>query len=158
MAREVEDQFTQLVPRAAGRAAQFLGVLKQANDTEGLGIPLAATNRSFRDKSVVLRGKVPAGKGNAVELEVFADPQGSALHVGWQVQRNVVGGALSGIGMMQEFNFQNIKNSGKASNVRQLTGAMTAFQDLVFLPVLQQLVEAVEAENAGPRPNGFLGA
>jgi hypothetical protein len=156
--KDVEEQNDHVIANAASRANQFLGVIQKTCEDEGLGIILKPTKRSMRDATIVLRGKVPAGRGNDVELEVFADPQGKALHVGWQATRPVIGGkTLGSIGMFGEMNALARRKANNASNVRALSGALGAFNSMVYEPVVEQLIEAIRAEQ-GPAKNGFLGA
>jgi hypothetical protein len=123
-----------------------------------LGINLQPAKRSFRDATVVLRGPVNAGKGNTLELEVFADVMARNLHVGYQLSRPVAGGnALGHIGMFGEINAMARRGAGKAANVRAQSGIMQAFHGMVFLPVCQQLIDAVQ-QSQRPSQNGFLGA
>jgi hypothetical protein len=158
MSKEIEDNADHVIPRAAERAAQFLGVVQQTCQDEGLGIDLQPARRGRRDDSMVLRAAVPAGRGNNVEIEVFADPQGQSLHVGWIAYREVVGGTmLGGRGLMGDINRARQRNAGKLDNQRALAGSLSAFNSCVFMPVVQQLVDAVQAER-GQRANGFLGA
>jgi hypothetical protein len=158
MGKELEDQYDQIIPGAAGKAGAFLGVLQKRCEEQGLGINLQPTKRGFRDQSVVLRGAIKAGRGNTLELEVFADAMGNNLHVGYQLSRPVAGGsALSNVGIFGEMNAMARRGAGNAGNVRAQSGMMQAFHGMVFLPVLEQLTEAVQQSQSPPK-NGFLGA
>lgn len=158
LSKETEASNDIVIPRAAQRASQFLGVIQQVCREEQLGINLLPTKRSFRDSTVVLRSAIKAGRGNVLQLEVFADPQGNALHIGWQANRETVGGStLGNMGLLGEMNAMSRMNANKAGNQRALSGILQAFDGMVFQPVAQQLLEAVQAEQ-GPRQNGFLGA
>jgi hypothetical protein len=157
VSKEIEEQMDHTVPRAADKAAAFLGVIQETCRNEGLDLALQPVQRSRRDQSIVLRAPIHAGRGNVLELEVFADPMGSGLHVGWQATRETLGGDTFGsFGMLGEMNARRRKNAGKADNQRMLTGLLRSFNDLVYGPVVQQLSEAVAASQ--PRANGFLGA
>ena len=158
MANEVEDQYDQIIPGAADKAGAFLGVIQKTCSEQGLGITLMPEKRSLRDSSTVLKGAVPAGKGNRLELEVFADVMARNLHVGYQLLRPMAGGSLLGNrGMMGEINAINRRNANKAGAVRAQSAIMQAFHGLVFLPVIQQLIDAVQ-QSQQPARNGFLGA
>jgi hypothetical protein len=122
-----------------------------------LDLNLQPATRGFRDKTVVLRAPIKAGRGNVLDLEVFADPQGNSLHVGWQATREELGGPLSNIGMFADMNNSRTRNANKAGNQRALSGILQAFDSLVFLPVVQQLSDAIRIEQK-PQQNGFLGA
>lgn len=158
MSKETEASNDLIIPRAAGRASQFLGVIQRACREENLGLNLQPTKRSFRDSTVVLRADIKAGRGNTLELEVFADPQGQALHIGWQANRLTIGGDVLGSrGLLGEMNAMSRAGANRAGNQRALSGILQAFDGLVFQPVAEQLAEAVRAEQS-PRQNGFLGA
>lgn len=146
-----------LIPRAGSRAKQFLGVIHQRTTSEGLDVSFRPTKRSMRDSSIVLRGPLNVGRGNAVELEVYADPQGSALHVGWVAQREALNGVTQHLGLFQELNWLRNHNAGTAASERALNGILQAFDGMVFRPVVELLVEAVQGDT-GPQRSGFLGA
>ena len=156
--KHVEDEFDVVVRGGSGRAAQFLGVIQKMCQEEGLDVNLQPAKRSFRDSTVVLRGPLKVGRGNQLEMEVFADPQGTGLHVGWQATRATAGGSVLGnVGLLGEINAMRTRNAGKAGAVRAQSGILQAFNNMVFLPVVQQLTVAIQAER-GPSQNGFLGA
>ena len=157
MANEAIDSNDAIIPRAATRAAQFLSVIQQQVRQQGLDISLTPAKRGLRDPSVVLRAPLNVGRGNAVELEVFADPQGPALHAGWIAQRETLNGITQNLGLMRELDWLRNRNANSATAQRALSGTLQAFDGLVFRPVVQMLLEAVQAESAPPR-NGFLGA
>jgi hypothetical protein len=80
------------------------------------------------------------------------------LHVGYQVMRPVVGGrALSNVGIFRDMNNSMQRNANKGGNVRAQSGITQAFHGMVFLPVVQQLIEAVQASQR-PAKNGFMGS
>lgn len=158
MSKEIEEQVDNVIPRAAARAAQFLGVIQKTCEEEGLDLDLQPTRRSRRDDSIVLRGTIRAGRNNELELEVFADAQGTALHVGWQALRAIAGGQMLGnVGMFSDINARRSKAAAKSDNQRALSGILQAFNGMVYMPVVQQLSDAIRAEQ-GQRQNGFLGA
>ncbi len=156
MGKEVEAYNDMVVPRAAGKGDTFLRVIQSTCRDEGLDLNLQPAKKSLRDKTIVLRAPIHAGRGNALELEVFADSQGNSLHVGWEASRPVVGGALAGVGMFGEMNAMSRRGAARGNNQRQLSGVLQAFDSLVFMPVVQMLNDAVKQER-GPRQNGFLG-
>lgn len=157
MSKEEEVGNDMVIPRAAGRSAAFLGVIQKTCRDEGLELNLQPAKRGWRDDTIVLRAPIKAGKGNSLELEVFADPQGNALHVGWQANRETIGGPLANIGIFADANNRNIRNAGKAGNQRALSGILQSFNMMIFQPVVQQLMDAVRAEQA-PKQNGFMDA
>lgn len=158
MGTELEDQYDQIILGAADKAGAFLGVLQKRCQEQGLEINLQPAKRGFRDATVVLRGAIKAGRGNTLQLEVFADVMANNLHVGWQLSRPVAGGsALGNIGIFGEMNAMARRGANKTGNVRAQSGIMQAFQGIVFLPVLEELTYAVQ-QSKGPQQNGFLGA
>ena len=123
---------------------------------EGLELDLQPTKRSWRDESIVLRGTIRAGRNNELQLEVFADPQGNSLHVGWQALRAIAGGqALGGIGLFGEINGRRMKAAGKSDNQRALSGILQAFNGMVYMPVVQQLTDAIRASRDSGRTGSW---
>jgi hypothetical protein len=155
--KELEDKFDTVVPGAAGRGGQFLGVLQKRCQQEGLGINLRLAERPRRTGGgVILKADVKASRDNVFELEVFADDMGSSLHVGWEVRRTYVGGSVLGnVGMFGAVNAGIERRANKVGSQRAQSGLMQAFHLTVFMPVAQQLVDAVQVRQG---QNGFLGA
>jgi hypothetical protein len=59
--------------------------------------------------------------------------------------------------MFGEINARRMKAAGNSNNQRNLSGILQAFNGMVYMPVVQQLSDAIKAEQ-GQRQNGFLGA
>ena len=79
---EVDDQFSHIVPGAAAKADQFLRVVRDRCNNMQIGLTLEAAQRSRRDGGgQCLKGDLGSGQG----IEVFADPMGPGLHVGFQL-------------------------------------------------------------------------
>lgn len=161
MAQELEQQFEELVPFAADRAHQFLGVVKQRTSDEGLPLSLQAKSERKTDRTVLM-GTLQAGnwmaKGRELTLTVFADPIGSSLQVGWQLSSPgtpmfVMGRDAYATGMA----VQSMVDS-KPENVRKISAILNAFHQAVFLPTLMQLADAVERARQQQSRDGFLGA
>ena len=154
MAKESILSEDHLIPHAGPRAEQFLGVIQQETLNQGLGIEFVAGRRSMRDKTIVLRAPLKVGRAADLELEVWAEPQGAALHVGWSAQEKVAD-SWNAWGR----DIQTIKQFG--SNVqdaeRKMRGMVQAFHNLVYQPVVQMLVEATQQRRT-PGNDGFLGA
>jgi hypothetical protein len=155
MPKDVEDQFSHIVVGAADRAQQFLGVVQQRCDEMQIGLQLEAFQRSARSGGgMALRGNLKYGQG----IEVFAQPMGPSLQVGYQLTTHQAGGALAGIGLFGEINTRRAKMQSKTGNVREVAGMVQAFNQLVLGPVIQELTDAVAQQRGAPNRNGFLGA
>jgi hypothetical protein len=66
-----------------------------------------------------------------------------------------MGSILAGSTLGQMSSNSHARIDGDSNTVRQLNGKIEAFQETVFLPTLEDLVQAIDAT---PRANGFLGA
>ena len=143
MSRAIDEKFNQLIPEAADRAGQFLGVLQKRCQAEGIGIDLLPTKPKRNNHRVILVGSVPAG-ARPRQLEVFADPIGRALHLGWQTTVELTAGPLSNTTFFRQLEAGIDRLDTGSEQVNRLNGVLRAFHELVFLPVLQQLVDAVE--------------
>jgi hypothetical protein len=157
MSRNIDEGFDQLIPYAADRAGQFLGVLQKRCQAESIGIDLVPTKSQRKKDRVILVGSVPAG-ARPRRLEVFADPTGRALHVGWQTTVEVNAGLLANTAFFQNLEVGMDRLDAKSENVNRLSGVLRGFQELVFLPVLQQLADAMEKVRARQSQSGFFGA
>lgn len=158
MPREIVDGNDTVVPQAAAMASKFLTAIARRTLDEGLDIDLHGARRGIRDLTPILRATVKAGYQNDVQLEVFADPQGRGLHVGWHASRLEIGGFLSQQGSFGRANAMNRAIGGTANKQRKLAGILQSFELLVFRPVVDQLVEAMRVQQSGSSGNGFLGA
>ena len=155
MSRRIDDSFDQLIPNAADRAGQFLGVLQKRCRAEGIGIDLVPTKPERRTDRVILVGNLSAGV-RARHLEVFADPMGRALRVGWQTTVEVNTGLLANSTFVRYIEADIDRKDANAKHVHRLSGILQAFHELVFLPVLQQLADAIETAY-GRSQGGFFG-
>ena len=158
MSKEIEEQVDHVIPRAGERAAQFLGVIQKTCVEEGLELDLQPTKRSWRDESIVLRGTIRAGRNNELQLEVFADPQGNSLHVGWQALRAIAGGqALGGIGLFGEINGRRMKAAGQVGQPARPQRDPPGLQR-DGLHARGPAADRCHPGEQGQRQNGFLGA
>ena len=160
VSRELEQHFDQIIPGAADRSSQFLGVVQQRCQTEGL--PLTLTPKEERrSKRVILQGVIQVGKtlrkGRPMTLQVYADPVGSSLQVGWQLSTDGVPDFLMGFNAVQRGQMSLDRRDSSPENVRQLSGILNAFHETVFRPVMGQLVDALQ-RTQGRSESGFLGA
>lgn len=154
MPTDVEDQFSHIVPGAAGKAQQFLGIVRDRCNQLQFGLTLEAAQRGHRDGGgTCLKGNL----GNGEAIEIFAEPMGPSLHIGYQLTNNMVGGQLAGIGMFGDINRARARKQAKASNVRDVQGKINGFQQMVLLPVIQELTDAIAQQQGRPAGNGFLG-
>lgn len=163
MALGVETDFSQVLPGAADKGNQFLSVLQQRCAAEGIGVNLAPAKPSRREERIVLRGDLQIrasgmkGKGRPMTLEVFADPVGSSLSVGWQLLKDDGGGLFARTGMGQEMQWALDRGDNSPDKNRQVNAILGAFQQSVFLPVLQQLADAIQRQQ-GQGQAGFFSA
>ena len=151
---EVDGQYSHVVPGGAEKADQFLSVVRDRCNQMQIGFVLEAAQRSRREGGGnCLKGKL----GNGQFIEVFADPMGPGLHVGYQVVNQVAGGQLLGnVGSFRELNNSRARRQNKSGHVRQVQGMINGFEQLVLGPVIQELTDAVQ--QGRPAGNGFLGA
>jgi hypothetical protein len=156
--KEVEDSFDQFVPGAAVHSDKFLGVVQQRCNTAGLGITLGPAKTSRKNDRVVMRGVITFGnawRAKGYTLEVYADPRGDALQVGYQLTTEELGGFLANTEYGARVQQGQTRIHNDPNTLRQLNGILQGFHQMVFLPTLQDLVNALGA----PRPSGgFLGA
>ena len=157
MSRQIDQNFDQVVPAAADRGRQFLGVLQKRCQSEGIGIELVATRPDRKKDRVILVADVPV-RGRPRRLEVFADPMGNALHVGWQTTVELASGLIANTRFVRELQAGIDRVDTSSENVRALSGILQAFHAVVFMPVLQQLADAVERSRATQNQGGFFGA
>ena len=152
----VEDNFDQVVPGALKHQSVFLGVIQRRCNEAGLGLKLDAVKPDRSADRVVMRGVVEAKP--QFSLEVYSDPIGPALQVGWQL---IAPDYSSNVKYTQPGRMaQASKNAAldklrsDPSTARILSGLTQAFHQMIFLPTLQNLLDAC----APPPTNGFLGA
>lgn len=161
MHKEVQDSFDQVIPGAVAHADTFLGVIQQRCNGAGIGVSLTPMRTSRKDERIVMRGDIEFGnawKGKrSYTVDVYAYPMGQALQVGWQLTSNEVStnalGRSTSIGVIAHNTQARIHNDPNTQ--RQLSGTVQAFHQMVFLPTLQNLIDAVGAPRSS---NGFLGA
>lgn len=160
MAREIEEHFDEIIPGAADRANQFLGVVRDRCNQEGIGIELRP-HEFRRSKRLVLRGHLQVGKllrkSRPMQIEVFADPVGSSLQVGWQLTKEGAPEMLMGFNSVARGQMMQDKADYSPENVRQLNAILGAFHQTVFRPVLFQLTDALDRQRQSGG-GGFLGA
>lgn len=138
----------EVVPGAAPHAERFLATVLGRSEAEGIPLRLASATKGLGAKRrSILRAEFRVGglltRSPRYRLEVFADPIGSALHVGFQVdapQAGVIGPYLmSRRGAMVGDWLQSLPR-----NQRELAQLVGGFDTTVFVPTVQQLVDAVE--------------
>jgi hypothetical protein len=153
----VDDQFSHIVPGGADRGEQFLRIVRDRCNEMNIGLTLSAAKRGRRDGGgTCLKGDLGAGRG----IEVFADPMGPGLHVGFQLTNAVAGGnALSGVGIFGDINKVRSMRQNRGGHIRAVEGKINGFQQLVLAPVIQELTEAIAIQQGTRQAgNGFLGA
>jgi hypothetical protein len=159
MAEDLQESFAELVPSAAAKAQLFLQVVRDRAAQENIG--LTFTPRELRKtRQFILEAPVQLGgtflKGAPMKVIVHADPVGSALQVGWQLTEESLNSVMAMFDSARNAHASQVMRNLKPDNQRRLSALVTAFHRLIFLPVLQLLVEAAEQPSRESR--GFLGA
>jgi hypothetical protein len=160
MGQQLTEQFDQIIPNAASKAEQFLGVIQKT--TVDSGIPLSfVAEKARKTGRVCLVGTIQVGstfrKTRPMKMEVYADAMGNSLQVGWQLSK----AQLSGFAATFDSNvaaaaWQDLRDM-HPDNIRQVNGILSAFHETVFLPVMGFLVDAV-GRPSDPQSGGFLNA
>ncbi len=156
--KELQESFDQVVPGAANHSDTFLGVIQRRCGEAGLGLELAPVRVDRRHDRVVMRGSISFGNWRASRdymLDVYADSLGPSLQVGWQLTTNEVGGILGGTQLGARLDYTQTKIHNDPNTQRQLNGILQSFHQMVFLPTLQDLVDATGVQRSS---EGFLGA
>lgn len=161
VAHELETDFNQVVPGAADKGPQFLGVVQQRCNAESIGLTLHPNKPDRRQDRVVLEGTIQIqvrtfqGKGRPTSIQVFADPIGTSLNVGWQLLSDHTGEGLLSISASGRRSLdRRDRQDTNPDKLRQINAVLSAFHQVVFLPTLQQLADAVRPQPA----SGFFGA
>jgi hypothetical protein len=157
--RDLQTSFDQLVPRAADKAELFLRVVLDRASYEDIGLKFVA-KEAKRTKQVVLEAPIQLGgrflKAEAMRLTVHADRVGSSLQVGWQLTEDSVHTNLMVFDSVASAQASRSLRNCTPEAQRQLNGLLNAFHEVIFLPVLGLLVDALEGPSRSG--SGFLGA
>ena len=159
--KEVQESENQFIAGAAARQNDFLGVIMKRCNAAGLGVTLAPVQLGRKQGNrTVMRGSIVFGnawKGKRPYiLEVYADPSGSNLQVGFQLTTEEMGGIMANTNFGARVANTQTKIHNDPNTQRQLSGVLQGFYQMVFMPTVQDLIDAVGA--AGRQSNGFLGA
>lgn len=160
MPDDLLDSFDEFIPGAASKAGLFLQVIQDRAAANDVGLSFVP-KQMRKSKQLVLEATVQLGgailKGAPMKVVVYADEVGGGLQVGWQLTQDGVGGlaTLSQGGLNAQLARQ--ARNMKPENQRRLNGMLVAFHRTTFLPVLHQLVDAIEGSQ-GSGGAGFLGA
>lgn len=156
--RELQVFFDEMVPGAADKANLFLQVLQERAQAENLGLTFAAKELRKTRQLVLVAPIQLAGKlftGAPMQLMVHADPVGSALQVGWQLTEDSVHSSLMVFDSVASGQASRTMRNYTPDAQRKLNGLLNAFHGVVFMPVLELLVEAIEQKGRSGR--GFSG-
>jgi hypothetical protein len=159
--KEVQDSENQFIAGGAAYADKFLGVIQQRCNASGIGITLGPTTRNRKDPRPVMRGNISFGRALTGKrdymFEVYADPAGPNLQVGYQLMSEEVGGGILGnTDMVRRANARQVRMHNDPNTQRQLSGIIQGFYQMVFVPTVQDLVDAIGATKQ--QTGGFLGA
>lgn len=154
---EILSTFNQVVPGAADKAALFLNVVLDKTAEEKIGLDFAA-HEDRRSRQMTLQAPIQLGsalfKGMPLTMVVHADPVGrDSLQVGWQLTEessDMMNRSRTGTATQIAMSNRNMR----PDNQRKLDAMLHAFHELVFLPVLGLLVDAIDGSQSG---RGFLG-
>lgn len=145
MAQALETGNDLVIPHAAHLSGKFLNVIQQHCDDEDFGLTLAPRQVKGR---VFLIGKIQFGnvwmRSKERHLVVFADAAGNSLHVGWQLTAEDQTFAHMMSGTLRSAAHMNDIIDARPDFQRQITTVLLTFNDLVFEPVVDLLVDAVE--------------
>lgn len=162
MAQDLQHSFEELIPGAGDKADTFLNVIFQESQKHDLGLTLVPkvirkTQQAVLEASIQLGGAL--FRGAPMKLVVFAEPVASSLQVGWQLTESQGSSALSMVSERYAYSVAKVRERNlKPENQRKLTGMVMGFHQLVFLPVMHMLIDAME-QSARPQGGvGFLGA
>lgn len=146
--QEVQENFDQVVPAASRHGDTFLATIQKRTASGGIGISLDPIKASRKSDRIVLRGSITFGSiWNGKEpytLEVYADALGQALQVGWQLTTQEIGGMLANTNMGQYAAAGKARRQADPNIMRQVSGILQAFHQTIFLPTLQDLINAVQ--------------
>jgi len=132
-----------VVPAAAPHAGAFLRAFHDRARAEQLPITFTVLERGRgATQRTILRAEFRVGgmlsRSSRYRLEVFADPVGSGLQVGFQLLEPVPGMLAS-----PRVHEANRYVNSLPRNERELSSIMHAVERAVFVPVVQQLVDTV---------------
>jgi hypothetical protein len=161
MAEALQEAFDELIPAAADKGTLFLQVIQQRVAQEDIGlhfvpVEIKKTRRFVLEATIQLGGTLL--KGAPMKVVVHADPVGSSLQVGWQLTEEELTGILAISDSARAAHASRQLRNLKPENQRRLSGMLKAFHLTVFMPTMQQLVEAVELAHRPQGGRGFLGA
>lgn len=161
MVRELQEDESEFIPGAAGYSEKFLDVIQQRCDDAQLGIALGLVRVGRKsDPRFIMRGTITFGnawKGKKpYMLEVYADPAGPNLQVGFQLSTDEIGGMMANTNFGVRAYNTSVKIHNDPNTQRQLHGILQGFYQLVFAPTVQDLMEVVG--RGRQQTNGFLGA
>jgi hypothetical protein len=161
MVKELQEGDSEFIAGAASYADKFLGVIQQRCNEAGIGVVLAPIRVGRKQENrVVMRGTVTMGstwKGKKPYLlEVYADPAGQNLQVGFQLSTEEVGGFMANTNAGMHAYAKGVRINNDPDTQRRLKGILQGFYQMVFAPTVQDLTDVVAASRQ--RSNGFLGA
>lgn len=161
MAHDLQDSFEELIPMAAEKADTFLNVILQESQKHDLGLIFQPKNIR-KTQQVVLEAPIKFGnivaRGATIKVVVHAEPVATALQVGWQLTED--SGSQTFAMLSDNYAYKMAKKRDrnlKPENQRKLMATLQGFHKIIFLPVMQMLIEAVE-QTSRPQGGGFMGA
>ena len=153
--------FAQRVPGGADRASDFLSAVLQAAQAEGVPAELKL-NKQRKGRMVLQANKIRFGgfmsKSRPMRLEVYADPVGKNLNVGWQLSALTLTGMMANAGANPAMEAKKDRKDNSPQVRRELESFLAAFHEGAFLPTLIELADSLGPSQTGAQRQGFFGA
>ncbi|MFR9805633.1 hypothetical protein ACL02T_25605 [Pseudonocardia sp. RS010] len=158
---ELNFQENHAIPGMAHMAMTFLQVVKTRTDEAGIGLEFQPKqDRRTKDYHLeaVIKFRGLLGSGHPIRLQVHSTPRGGMLHVGYTVATdempqfmvNLNAGNARENAMRQNLNL-------RPENQRELAITIDSFEQLVYVPTVQDLVDAAESARGAHGGAGFVG-
>lgn len=143
MAELLETSSSLTIPHGAPYAERFLTTILTRTEQMAFGLDLSPRENRGR---LFLEAKLVFGnfwkRSKERRLEVFADPIGPSLSVGWQLSAK---GTLIPTELAQTAAALGDMVDADPRFQRELEAVVVTFNDLVFEPVVDLLVDAIES-------------
>ncbi len=142
------DSYQRRIPGAAAQAEPFLEAVLLAARSEGVPAPLEL-KRDRKGRTVLRARKIRFGgfmnKSRPMQLEVFADPMGRNLNVGWQLTALTANGWAAESGLNPTMEAAKDRKDRSPQVQREIAALIDSFQEGAFLPSMHRLLESVGA-------------
>lgn len=154
---EVES-FSQRVPGAGDRATEFLQEVLERVQSEGVPVALQLVKKR-KGRAILEAKNIRFGgfmnKSRPMRLEVYADPIGKNLNVGWELTVATATGFAANAGMTPVLEASRNRKDNSPDVRREVGALVSEFQEGVFLPVLSEFADSIGS--AKNEAQGFFG-